>query len=47
MIGYLRALSVFFLEFMVLFNVNATTGTLAFGLMTAAFGFGSKSTIFL
>ncbi|XP_076450701.1 uncharacterized protein LOC143286797 [Babylonia areolata] len=40
-IGYGRALSIFFMEFLVMFEVPVTTATTAFGIMTAFFGIGN------
>ncbi|PVD18527.1 hypothetical protein C0Q70_21076 [Pomacea canaliculata] len=41
MIGYGRALSIFFLEFQKMFNTSVTMGTITFALMTTAFGVGN------
>nr|KAG5699082.1 hypothetical protein BaRGS_017765 [Batillaria attramentaria] len=41
MVGYGRALSIFFMEFIAMFEASVTTATIGFGIMAACFGVGS------
>ena len=43
MLGYTRALSIFLLEFVVMFEAPVATAMLCFSLMTAGFALGSES----
>ncbi|KAK7486276.1 hypothetical protein BaRGS_00022446 [Batillaria attramentaria] len=43
MVGYGRALSIFFMEFIAMFEASVTTATIGFGIMAACFGVGRFS----
>ena len=43
MLGYTRALSIFLMEFVVMFEAPVATAMLCFSLMTAGFALGSES----
>ena len=42
MMGYGRALSIFLMEFVVMFEASVATAMLSFAAMTAGFGLGSE-----